>query len=202
MRAMRESASGHLLSLLLPLHYFYAQQEKDFPSVEFLDGDRIPDPQRSLLVHDSDMTSTLTRFHGSRLRLKVLCSEHSDEYLIRMVALERVDNGLPVEFGAIGIHLEKLENEMREAVISQEGPFGGLLEKYEVEFRSSPKGFFSVDADELIAGALQDTLRACLYGRCNELTDNEGFVFADIVEVLPSGLDLPLPTTSGKKPDE
>lgn len=186
MPVMRKSAPGDLMSLLLPLHYFYAQQDRDFPLVEFLDGDKVPEPQSSLLVHDSDMTSTLTRFHGSPLGLNVIRSEHSDEYLIRMVVLERVDNRRPVEFGAIGIHLEKLESGMRDAVISQEAPFGGLLEKYDVEFRSSPAGFFRLEADELIAGALKDSLHAGLYGRCNELTDPDGFVFADIVEVLPS----------------
>ncbi len=186
MLAMRDSKPENLLSLLLPLHYFYAQQEKDLPSVNFLDESKVPDPQNSLLVHNSDMTSTLTRFHETELGLKVICSEHSDEYLIRMVVLERVDNGKPVEFGAIGIHLDKLDEAMREAVITEKGPFGGLLESYGVDFLSQPKGFFRISADELISDQLQEALHAGLYGRCNELTDNEGFVIADIVEVLPS----------------
>ena len=187
MHAMRESTPDQLLSLLLPLHYFYAQRERDLPSVDFVDGSKLPDPQKALLVHDSDMTSTLTRFHGSGLSLKVLCSEQSDEYLVRMVVLERIDNGQPVEFGAIGIHLEKLEVALRESVISEEAPFGGLLERHNVDYRSSPKGFFRISVDELISEALQETLHAGLYGRCNELTDPDGFVFANIVEVVPSG---------------
>ena len=51
-----------------------------------------------------------------------------------------------------------------------------------MDYRSRPKGFFRLSADELIADALQQILPADLYGRCNELTDPEGFVFADIVE--------------------
>ena len=68
MPAMREPTPDQLLSRLLPLHFFYAQQERELPSVDFLDGDKIPDPQNSLLVHDSDMTSTLTRFHGQQAK--------------------------------------------------------------------------------------------------------------------------------------
>lgn len=199
MPAMREPTPDQLLSRWLPLHFFYAQQERQLPAVDFLDADKIPDPQNSLLVHDSDMTSTLTRFHGSRLNLKVLCSEHSDDYLMRMVVLERIDNKQPVEFGAIGIHLEKLESPLRDSVLSQKDPFGGLLEEHQVDYRSRPKGFFRLSADELIADALQQILPADLYGRCNELTDPEGFVFADIVEVLPSDLELGPGFTSDKE---
>ena len=160
MPAMRESQPEQLLSLLLPLHYFYAQQKKDLPLVDFLDESKVPEPENSLLVHDSDMTSTLTRFHESELGLKVICSEHSDEYLIRMVVLQRLDNGLPVEFGAIGIHLDKLNGGLRESVIAEEAPFGGLLERHAVDYRSKPKGFFMISADELILPCKAATFQA------------------------------------------
>ena len=186
MPGMPEQISGELLSLLLPLHFFYEQTGKKLPSVELVNGDELPDPDRSLLVHESDMTSTLKRFHGSDLSLNVLRSENSDGYLIRMVVLERIDNGRPVEFGAIGIRLEKLQKSLRDAVIAQKTPFGGLLEEYRVNYRSKPKGYFHLIADSRIADALGEKVKAKLYGRCNELTDLEGFAFADIVEILPS----------------
>lgn len=186
MPVMPEQTTGELLSLLLPLHFFYAQVEESLPFVEFLNGDKLPDPDRSLLVHDSDMTSTLKRFHGSDLSLNVLNSESSDGYLIRMVVLERLDNGDPVEFGAIGIRLDKLQPPLREDVLVQKTPFGGLLEKHRVDYRSKPRGYFRLTADMRIADALSEREDAILYGRCNELTDPEGFAFADIVEVLPS----------------
>jgi len=185
MRVMHEPTAGEVMSLLLPLHYFYAQQERTFPTIEFIDSGEVPEPQFSLLVHDLDMTSTLTRHHGSDLSLNVLHADQSADYLIRMVVLERVDNRSPVEFGAIGIHLDKLQGEMRSAVVAQEAPFGGLLERYEVDFRSCPKGFFRIHSDQLIGDSLHNDCGVQLYGRCNELTDPEGFVLADIVEILP-----------------
>ncbi|MFP6873952.1 MAG: hypothetical protein VCA55_10650 [Verrucomicrobiales bacterium] len=186
MPVMPEQTSGDLLSLLLPLHFFYAQTGEKLPLVKLVNGDKLPEPDRSLLVHESDMTSTLKRFHGSDLILNVLRSDSSDGYLIRMVILERIDNGQPVEFGAIGIRLEKFQDPLRDAVIAQKTPFGGLLEKYRVDYRSKPKGYFQLTADSRIADALGEKHNARLYGRCNELTDPEGFAFADIVEILPS----------------
>jgi len=186
---MPEPTSGELLSLLLPLHFFYAQIGENLPFVEFLNGDKLPDPDRFLLVHESDMTSTLKRFHGSDLSLNVLNSESSDGYLIRMVVLERLDNGVPVEFGAIGIRLDNLQPPLREDVLVQKSPFGGLLEKHCVDYRSKPKGYFRLTADSRIADALSEKEDAKLYGRCNALTDPDGFSFADIVEVLPSTKD-------------
>ena len=55
-----------LLSLLLPLHFFYEREGRQLPPVELLDGADVPEPQRSLLVHSRDMTSTLRNFPTAR----------------------------------------------------------------------------------------------------------------------------------------
>ncbi|MFT4550066.1 MAG: chorismate-pyruvate lyase [Pseudoalteromonas tetraodonis] len=174
-----------LLSLLLPLHYFYAQQERPLPEIQLLEGSQIPEPEKSLLVHERDMTSTLAKFYGSPITLSVESVQHSEDYVMRLVVLHRGDTDAPVEFGAIGIRLEKFEGPLREQIANGSAPLGSLLEKYIVDYRSCPKGYFSTTADSIIAGALAEDEGATLYGRCNELTDPEGFAFADIVEVLP-----------------
>lgn len=174
-----------LLSMLLPLHYFYAQEDRQLPDVELLDGGQVPEPERSLLVHDRDMTSTLRKFHGAPITLEVRKVERSDDYLMRMVVLHREDTGAPVEFGAIGIRLEKFEGPLREHIANGDAPLGRLLEKHIIDYRSCPKGYFSTPADPIIAEALAEEEGTTVFGRCNELTDPEGFAFADIVEVLP-----------------
>ena len=102
--------------------------------------------------------------------------------LLYMIALTKQQ---AIEFGALGVRLEKFEGPLREAIAEGHGPLGGLLEQYLIDFRSCPKGFFRVASDQHIARALDATDGEELYGRCNELTDPEGFAFADIVEVLP-----------------
>ena len=174
-----------LLSMLLPLHYFYAKEERPLPEVNLLDGADVPEPEHSLLVHERDMTSTLRKFHDSPITLEVKATERSDDYLMRMVVLHREDTGAPVEFGAIGIRLEVFEGPLREQIAGGNAPLGGLLEKYIIDYRSCPKGYFSTVADPVIAAALGEDEGTLVYGRCNELTDPDGISFADIVEVLP-----------------
>lgn len=174
-----------LMSMLLPLHYFYAKEDRQLPPVTLVDGEAVPEPEKSLLVHQRDMTSTLRKFHGAAITLEVCAAETSDDYLMRMVILHREDTGAPVEFGAIGVRLDKFEGPIREQIANGSAPLGGLLEKYLIDYRSCPKGYFSTETDSLIGAALNEEVGTTVYGRCNELTDPEGFAFADIVEVLP-----------------
>lgn len=177
--------NDHVMSLLMPLHYFYAGNDRALPQVEMLAGEDLPEPERSLLFHEVDMTGTLGRYHGAEIGLEVLAAELTDDYVMRMVLLRREDTNIPVEFGAIGIRLEAFEGPIRDEIAGGQVPLGTLLERYVIDYRSAPKGYFATDADELIASALEEELGSKVYGRCNELSDADGIVFADIVEVLP-----------------
>ncbi len=186
MLATPDGASSELLSLLLPLHFFYAGEGIPLPAVELMDGADLPEPERGLLFHESDMTSSLKRFHGAGITLEVLAEERSDDYLMRMVALRRDDTDAAVEFGAIGIRLEKFEGPLRGEIERGAAPLGGLLEKHLIDYRSAPRAYFRMPADLRIAEILGAKVGVTLYGRSNELTDPDGFAFADIVEVLPA----------------
>jgi hypothetical protein len=179
---VEESKAMHWL---MPMHYFYAKHELELPPVVFIEGGSMPDPERELLVHDADMTPTLAAYHGSALGLSVLEHECSDEYLLRMVVLETLEARRPVEFGAIGIHLEKFEPEVRRLIVEGEEPLGGILGDYAVPHVSQPRGFFATTCDEIVSEALDEMPGTELFGRCNQLADAEGIVFADIVEILP-----------------
>ena len=47
-----------------PLSEFYARTSLALPRMEVIPGDAVPEPYRTLLVHEADMTSTLEQFHG------------------------------------------------------------------------------------------------------------------------------------------
>jgi len=185
MPAIPDRESPESLSLLLPLHYFYAKEELPLPQVTWIEGAEMPEPDKSLLVHERDMTSTLTRFHECPIELEVIDSEVSDDYVMRMVVLRRSDDGRPVEYGAIGIDVGKFEGSIREQIVNGSAPLGALLERYIIDYRSSPNGYFSMMADRRIGMLLAQVEGIPLYGRSNQLTDADGIVFADIVEVLP-----------------
>jgi hypothetical protein len=170
---------------LMPLHFFYAMHEASMPSIAFIEGETMPQPERDLLVHDADMTPTMSRFHASTLGLSVLEYERNDDYLLRKVVLETLGSRKPVLFGAIGIRLEMFEPEVSRLIIEGEEPLGGILADYAVPHLSQPRGFFAVKCDEFVSEALDEMPGTELFGRCNQLADAEGIVFADIVEILP-----------------
>lgn len=157
---------------------------------ETIPGDTLPEPYRSLLVHRQDMTSTLERFHGETLRLRVLEKRLEGSMLHRRVVLAGIDSGKPVEFGAIRIHLENLDSQACREVLDGTRPLGAILAKYQVPYLSRPSVFLRLPCQVSICQALDAELGAILYGRHNTLTRESGATLAEVVEILPPA-DLP-----------
>lgn len=176
------------LHWLLPLHFFYERRGMDLPRLDFIEGVEMRDGDRQLLVHEKDMTPTLTAHHGSKLGIQVLDKEVSEGMILRLVILRRHDNLLPVECGAIAIHLEHFEPEIQDLIRDCQIPLGGILQSEKIPHYGRPRGFFELEADELIANALGEDVGQVLCGRCNELCDPEGYTLADVVEILPQSI--------------
>lgn len=183
--AEAKQAYAEALHRLLPFHFFYEKRRKELPDFTFLEGDEVPYPYRSLLVHRNDMTPTLAAFHHSKLTLHVHEQEANENFVMRLVSLHSANTGIPVEYGAIAIQLGELPEDVRREVVAGEKPLGGILGEYSVEHSGNPSVYFSVPADDLISAALVQEEGENLYGRCNQLIDADGMVFADIVEILP-----------------
>lgn len=146
--------------------------------------DDVPEPLRSLLVHDAAMTPTLAAFHGAPIDLDVLRQEHGENGMSRVVLLRRRTDGRAVAFGAIAVDLRVLPGAMRTTVIEGRAPFGRLLHAHEVSFSCMPHGYFRTNADETLARALLVARGTVLWGRRNRLLDGRGQPMADVVEVL------------------
>ena len=74
---------------------------------------------------------------------------------------------------------------MRTKILEEHLPLGGLLNSHGVCYRSRPKAFIRLGADELMSRLFAADDCPAFYGRCNELLDAGGRVLARIVEVLP-----------------
>ena len=169
---------------LAPLVFFYGLGSAR-PRVTFIPAEQLPADERWLLAHDGDMTSRLAEFHKSEIDLDVHAKQKVGEYLVRASVLNRRSDGIPVEFGAIGIHVDVLPENAQKLVIEGHVPLGGILERECVPFTSHPSGFFRISVDSRLAELLGATAGQVLYGRCNELRHDDGRVLADVVEVLP-----------------
>lgn len=173
------------LDHLAPLIFFYGLGSAR-PLVTFIEPHEMPDEERWLLVHASDMTPRLRDFHGSEIDLDVHAKGRIGDYYVRASVLKRRRDARAVEFGAIGIHLNALGNEEAcRLVLEGHRPFGGILEDLQVPHSSHPRGYFRITIDTRLAELLNATEGETLYGRCNELRHANGQTLADVVEVLP-----------------
>lgn len=150
-----------------------------------LPADELPEPERSLLVHPNDMTSTLAAFHGSQLRLEVLQQRWLDELYLREVFLRTLDRDRIVEYGVIAIALEQFTPVQQAIIKNGEMPLGGLLRRHEISFESAPICYFSIETH-----LLEETHRLALnrpecFGRFNHLAKPTGEPLAWIMEILP-----------------
>ena len=167
-----------------PLARFYDGAEIPMPEVAVIDGDAMPEPHKSLLVHPRDMTTTLEKFHGGRCRLKVLKRDGDDTSYNRLVVLQ-LEDGKPIEFGAITIFLDAFSEDAQKTIREERKPLGAILHEEKVGHYSRPQAFFQVHCDDLIQRELCVTGSKVLYGRCNQLFDEGGTLLAEIVEILP-----------------
>lgn len=171
---------------LAPLVFFYGIGSAR-PRVTFIPSAELPEHERWLLDHDIDMTPRLRAGHGCEIDLDVHARARIGDYLVRASVLNRRSDGKPVEFGAIGIHLDLLPEPARAQVVEGRVPFGAILENHGVPHSSHPRGFFRIAVDARLAELLGATSGQILFGRCNELRHGSGRVLADVVEVLPRG---------------
>ena len=171
---------------LAPLVFFYGIGSAR-PRVTFIPAEELPDEERHQLAHDQDMTPRLRDYHGSEIDLDVHAKARVGNYLVRASVLTRRKDGKPVEFGAIGIHLDHLPDRARELVVAGRVPFGAILETEAVTHTSHPCGFFRIAVDARLAELLGATSGQVLFGRCNVLRRPDGQALAEVVEVLPRG---------------
>lgn len=145
----------------------------------------LPDQQRRLLVHDRDMTSTLTRYHRQKILLRVLQRTLTNGTLSRHIVLESAVSRTPVEYGASNISLAVLDDHVRGEVVEGKKPLGGILNEHGVAYSNCPGAFFKVRSNDLMNRLFELDESTWLYGRCNCLTDSIGRTIAEVVEILP-----------------
>ena len=85
------------LDLAGPLADLHSDALLLMPDAISVAGDAVPMPFHELLVHRSDMTSTLSRFHGSAIQLQVLQQTIEPTNILRAVILRRCRDNHPVE---------------------------------------------------------------------------------------------------------
>ena len=172
-------------SIAYPLDEFYARSGLNLPPLDQIDGEAMPEPYKSLLVHERDMTSTLENFHKAGIHLRLIGRRQQGDEYFREVVLVLDSSEKPVEFGAIRINLALFPPAARAAILEERYPLGHLLKDFAIEYQSRPKAFLRLASDKTVNEFLKLTGAHLLYGRRNTLLNPAGEALADIVEILP-----------------
>lgn len=163
----------------------FSRHGLEAPELNAVAAAELPEPYRTLLVHDADMTSTLKRYHGGSLVLKRLHLEQGADALDREVVLCKESSAKPVEYGVIRIMLAPFEPQAREAIVAGEKPLGQILDDFSVAYVSRPSEFFCIPSVPYLDELLADAGVANRYGRVNTLTKPNGELLAKVLEILP-----------------
>lgn len=175
---------AELKTLLLPISEGFSQWRNVRGTEEIL-PQNMPQPYRQLLVHERDMTGTLTQFFKMELGLEVLEKTYRAPILARRVLLRTKATGKTVEYGAIRIHLDQYPEFARNPILEGKEPLGGILNRLNIAYTSKPKRFIRIKETEFLSHFFDMPEPTPLYGRCNILATPQGSTLAEIVEVLP-----------------
>ena len=171
--------------LQYPLNELYDRFGRDMPELRLKSGAEVPEPYKSLLVHDSDMTPALGQFHASPIYVTAINSFTKENVYYREVLLSSCKNDRPLLYGAIKINLELLPEKGAKKVLGESEPFGGILQECKVPHSSKPSAYFEVNAGEFIAEQLNVPVGSLLFGRRNTLYSENMEPLAEVVEILP-----------------
>ena len=170
---------------LSPLDKTYVALSRPMPQVEFIDGQSMPEPYKSLLVHNADMTPTLEDFYQQAIELRVLEQQPNENILLRQVILVLHDVDHPVEFGAIKIHLSHFTPEACHKILAGVVPLGAIFREQNIKHTCNPQSSFKIWPDQTMAGSLNIDEPQWLYGRQNIHRDLQQNTLAEMVEILP-----------------
>jgi chorismate-pyruvate lyase len=168
-----------------PLNEFYAARNAPMPVIAEIPASQVPEPYRSLLAHNTDMTSKLEAFHRSKIHIQPIARHATDNEYFREVTLVLDGSLKPVEFGAIKIILDLFPNEAQREILKEQRPLGKILTEHKIGFGSKPRAFLQIASDSFIQSALVLDSEKILYGRRNTLVDAWDRPLAEIVEILP-----------------
>jgi chorismate-pyruvate lyase len=180
-----KSASPTAANFAYPLSDFYSRARLPLPNIATVEGDDVPEPCKSLLVHGNDMTPTLEAFHKSRIHLEILSRDQRGEFYYREVVLRLDHDEKPVEFGANKVYLGAFPEDAQELILLEQVPLGTILRDCGVRHQTSAKFFLRIEPDDLIAKALELERPTTLFGRKAVITDSRGKPLSEIVEILP-----------------
>ena len=151
---------------------FYAARESlgQFAPIEAAE---MPEPYRSLLVHEHHMTVTVEAHYGCPVDVRVLTRHVTPSHYAREIVLMRQSDGAVVQYGIMRINLACLSPIIREQIHAEVAPLGRILIEHDILRRIYLFSLWKVTPSPWLQGALELQAPRDVYGRtalieCND----------------------------------
>lgn len=138
---------------------------EDLPDFALLPAARVPEPFRTLLVHEHHMTVTVEAHHGDLVDVRVLATRRHEPYYSRKIILTTQKEGKVVLFGIVRINLDFCTPVVREKILEEKTPLGRILIEHKVLRRIEPTAYFRVNPGPEQLGWFELAGSRPMYGR-------------------------------------
>lgn len=125
----------------------------------------VPEPYKTMLVHNHHMTVEMEKYHQSTVDVKVLDRKlNGDEYGRQILLLKHGTSNV-VQFGIVRFHLQYVTKQVRDEIIAEHTPLGRILINHNVLRHVDLGAILEIVAGPGLASALQMPVGATTYGR-------------------------------------
>lgn len=139
--------------------------EATLPLCQEIPADEVPDPFRSLLVHDEHMTVTLERYHGGPVMVRPYLVHRQGDLYGRKLDLVTQKDGQVVMTGIMLFNFSFSTPRVRDLILEQKVPLGRILIENDILRRISSETFLRIDAADPLVGRFHLERPQPAYGR-------------------------------------
>ena len=174
---MKPVSEWHRLAALFPAPDTLAA------NIEHVPVSAVPEPYRTLLVHNNHMTATMELFHGTPVDVKVLARHIEAETYNRKIILTRPDTGAVVQFAFAQFDLHSVSEAVRSDILSERIPLGRVLISHGIACQIEVNAILKVTLGAGLSELLHSPVNVLTYGRAAQILCNDKPTF-NVIEVL------------------
>jgi chorismate-pyruvate lyase len=155
----------------------------DLPKIEEISAAAIPQPYRSLLVHNGHMTETLEKHHGADVDVHPYNIHHNGSMYGRKLDLTVQSSGEVVMTGILLFNLSFVEPVVRDEILAAETPLGRILVEHNVLREVTTETYLKVAAEDPLVARFGLSKPLDAYGRLATIFCNQRPA-VDLLEIV------------------
>lgn len=120
------------LDELSRLTSLFPEEQPLITAAEHVPGSLVPEPYKSMLVHERHMTVTMEKYHDCSVDVHVIDRRWDGEIYGRKIILTKQGTDVPVQFGIVRFDFQYVTPAVRDEIVSETIPLGRVLINHNV----------------------------------------------------------------------